>query len=229
MQEPAAAAPRQDDDLPAWTLVDVIGLSGRRINSTTARAAAGRPIEVSSPPGLTCCFAHCPDLAPLALVLVSGADGAFIPVNVYFSKSVGVLSRGDSGDHCVVLVPECRLRADSRMVYASSRSTRPRPSRGAPTQRRWPMSRSLGHALRRVRTQQGVPDPRRLACVGSSSGSCSATCSPTPPRFARLPLPLPPCPIRDVTCTGYTFRMVELELLLAVLPPIQNSGRSVLG
>ncbi|CAN6310649.1 unnamed protein product [Urochloa humidicola] len=97
--QPAAAS-----GVPAWVLLDTTVLIGRRANVTTARAltSAGRPIEVSFEladlPALSRCLVHCPDLTPppdsdgdmhYPYPCVTGADGAFVLINVVLPERDG--------------------------------------------------------------------------------------------------------------------------------------------
>ncbi|CAN6287868.1 unnamed protein product [Urochloa humidicola] len=92
MPEPAASA-YGSSDFPAWVLLDTVAKIGRCENETTAHAttSAGLPIEVSfilvDPPSLSRCVFNCP--APPCSACVTGADGAFLLVRVFFPERDG--------------------------------------------------------------------------------------------------------------------------------------------
>ena len=94
--EHETSSPSRCSEFPPWVLLDTVVRVRRCENETTAHAtnSAGRPInmsfEVVDPPGLSHCVIDCPDLTedePTACV--SGADGAFLLMRVFFPERDG--------------------------------------------------------------------------------------------------------------------------------------------
>ncbi|CAL4942547.1 unnamed protein product [Urochloa decumbens] len=91
MPEPVASA-SECSGLPAWVLLDTVARIGRCKNETTAHGttSAGVPIEVSfelaDPPGLSRCVVYCPDDLAADPPRITGADGAFLLVRVFFPE-----------------------------------------------------------------------------------------------------------------------------------------------
>ncbi|CAN6310648.1 unnamed protein product [Urochloa humidicola] len=108
MPEPAASA-TVSSDFPAWVLLDTVAQLGRCKNETTAHGAtsAGLPIEVSfilvDPPSFSRCVFNCPALttsssgtsasaaSPPCSACITGADGAFLLLRVFFHERNGKL------------------------------------------------------------------------------------------------------------------------------------------
>ncbi|KAK3127535.1 hypothetical protein QOZ80_7AG0574690 [Eleusine coracana subsp. coracana] len=96
LPEPGASA-SGCPGFPAGVLLDTTAQIGHCVNETTARGKtrSGRPIEVSflvvDPPGLSRCVVNCPDLGSNtgASATVTGADGAFILIRVFFPRRHG--------------------------------------------------------------------------------------------------------------------------------------------
>ncbi|RLN23421.1 hypothetical protein C2845_PM07G23680 [Panicum miliaceum] len=90
------ASPSRCSEFPSWVLLDTVAHVRRCENETTAHGtnSAGRPInmsfEVVDPPGLSHYVIDCPDLTEgESTACVSGADGAFLLISVFFPERDG--------------------------------------------------------------------------------------------------------------------------------------------
>ncbi|TVU31994.1 hypothetical protein EJB05_23710 [Eragrostis curvula] len=119
MPEPGASAFGYSG-FPAWALIDTTALIGHCDNETTAHGTTrdGRPIQVSfvvvNPPALSRCVVYCPDLtasSSASPALVTGADGAFLLIRVFFPKRDGKRHFSDvfvykAGSPSLLRIPE---------------------------------------------------------------------------------------------------------------------------